>query len=154
MITLLASIAGFFSSIIPEILRILKDKNDKKHELDIFDRQLKFSKMKLDQQISQIDDKRDAQQQANIYATYNTGIHWIDAINGSVRPVLAYSFFIMYLGIKVLQYIALQEHNSNFSGDFLQYLNMLWTIDDQAIFAGIISFYFGQRTFSKSWNKR
>ncbi|OZG32274.1 hypothetical protein RiCNE_02800 [Rickettsia endosymbiont of Culicoides newsteadi] len=31
MITLLASITGFISSIIPEILKILKDQNDKKH---------------------------------------------------------------------------------------------------------------------------
>ena len=150
MITLLASIAGFFSSIIPEILRILKDKNDKKHELDVFDRQMKFSRMKLEHQISEIEGKRDAMQQTSLYSTYTTGIHWIDAINGSVRPVLAYSFFIMYFGVKLLQYTALKEH----VGDFAQYLNILWTIDDQAIFAGIISFYFGQRTFSKPWKKR
>jgi hypothetical protein len=150
MITLLASIAGFFSSIIPEILRIFKDKNDKKHELDIFDRQMKFSIIKADMQISEIEGRKDTLQQASLYSTYTTGIRWIDAINGSVRPVLAYSFFIMYFGVKVLQYMALKEYGS----DFMQYLNTLWTIDDQAIFAGIISFYFGQRTFSKPWKKR
>ena len=35
MITLLASIAGFISSIIPEIVKYFKDANDKKHELAI-----------------------------------------------------------------------------------------------------------------------
>ena len=28
-------------------------------------------------------------------------------------------------------------------------VNILWCVDDQAIFAGIISFYFGQRAVSK-----
>ena len=37
MITLLASIAGFISSIIPEIIKYFKDINDKKHELNILD---------------------------------------------------------------------------------------------------------------------
>jgi len=150
MITLLASIAGFFSSIFPEILKIFKDKNDKKHELDILDRQIKFNKAKESYQIQEIEIKRDMLEQAAIYQTYKTGINWIDAINGTVRPVLAYSFFIMYCGIKVLQYLALKSQ----AGQLHEYVQLLWSIDDQAIFAGIISFYFGQRTFAKVWRQK
>jgi len=29
------------------------------------------------------------------------------------------------------------------------HMEMLWSLEDQAIFAGIISFYFGQRAMSK-----
>ena len=43
MITLLASIAGFISSIIPELIKYFKDVNDKKHELSILDRQMEYS---------------------------------------------------------------------------------------------------------------
>jgi hypothetical protein len=32
-------------------------------------------------------------------------------------------------------------------------LEIIWNIDDQAIFAGIISFYYGQRTFKQTWKK-
>ncbi len=71
-----------------------------------------------------------------LYKTYNTGIKWVDVLNGTVRPVIAYSFFILYAVIKAMQ----------FSAD-LPWL--LWTVEDQAIFAGIISFYFGQRAMSK-----
>ena len=39
MITLLASIAGFITSIVPEIIKYFKDINDKKHELDILEKQ-------------------------------------------------------------------------------------------------------------------
>ncbi len=52
------------------------------------------------------------------------------------RPVIAYSFFILYALVKVMQ----------FSADMPW---LLWTAEDQAIFAGIISFYFGQRAMAK-----
>ena len=45
MITLLAAITGFISSIIPEILKIYKDINDKKHEINILDRQIANNKL-------------------------------------------------------------------------------------------------------------
>ena len=150
MITLLAFIAGFFSSIFPEILKIFKDKNDKKHELDILDRQMKLSKSKEKHALQEIEVRRDILEQASIYSTYKTGISWIDALNGTVRPVLAYSFFIMYCGIKVLQYLAIKHQGAQ----LYEYIQVLWTVDDQAIFAGIISFYFGQRTFTKVWRQK
>ena len=43
MITLLASIAGFISSIIPEIVKYFKDANDKKHELAIVEKQIEYN---------------------------------------------------------------------------------------------------------------
>ncbi|ABV74703.1 hypothetical protein A1C_01960 [Rickettsia akari str. Hartford] len=45
MITLLAVITGFISSIIPEILKMYKDINDKKHEINILDRQITNNKL-------------------------------------------------------------------------------------------------------------
>ncbi|HJD54321.1 MAG TPA: hypothetical protein LFW11_02990 [Rickettsia endosymbiont of Proechinophthirus fluctus] len=44
MITLLVAITGFMSSIMPEILKIYKDINDKKHEINILDRQIANNK--------------------------------------------------------------------------------------------------------------
>ncbi|MFO1242038.1 MAG: hypothetical protein U1E36_02395 [Rickettsiales bacterium] len=29
-----------------------------------------------------------------LYQTYNTGIRWVDTLNGTVRPVIAYNFFL------------------------------------------------------------
>lgn len=148
MITLLASIAGFVSSIIPEILKFLRDQTDKKHELNILDRQIEYSKQHQERAIEEIHISRDLFEQASLYSTYKSGINWVDAINGSVRPVLAYSFFIMYAGVKFMQYKAISA-----SASIINYIDVIWNVDDQAIFAGIISFYFGQRTFNKVKNK-
>ena len=145
MITLLASIAGFITSIVPEILKFFRDKNDKNHELKIFEKQIEFSQVSPGARGSEeIYITRDIIEQASLYSTYKTGISWVDALNGSVRPVLAYSFFVMYGAIKFIQYRAIST-----SLKVIADIEVLWSIDDQAIFAGIISFYFGQRAFSK-----
>ena len=144
MITLLASIAGFITSIIPELMRFFKDKHDKKHELELLDRQMKYSLELKGRELEEITINRETQLQNALYSTYNTGISWVDVLNGTVRPVLAYSFFIMYVWIKFIQYIYLTNSNS-----LVEYVHILWDVDDQAIFAGIISFYFGQRGFKR-----
>lgn len=149
MITLLASIAGFISSIIPEIVKYFKDVNDKKHELDILQKQIEYSQIATNRSLEEIHISRDIQEHASLYATYKTEISWVDALNGSVRPVLAYSFFLMYIGVKYVQYRAIEA-----SYHVIEYIEIIWNVDDQAIFAGIISFYYGQRTFQRLWKNK
>ena len=145
MITLFASIAGFITSLIPEILRFFKDKLDKSHELQLMDKQIRFSKNGYIKSPEEVEMTRDVMERLSLYSTYKTGINWVDALNGTVRPVLAYSFFAMYCAIKILQYQYVVK-----TALFVQHLDIIWSIDDQAIFASIVSFYFGQRAFAKS----
>jgi len=70
----------------------------------------------------------------------------VDALNGTVRPVIAYSFFMLYAAVKLLSYAAIAGSNAV---PFVVIHDTLWTEDDAAIFAGIISFYFGQRAMKK-----
>ena len=149
MITLLASIAGFIGSVIPEIVKYFKDVNDKKHELAILAKQIEYNQSSANRSLEEIHISRDILEQASLYATYKTEITWVDAFNGLVRPVLAYSFFIMYMGVKYIQYVAISA-----SSHVIEYIEIIWSVDDQAIFAGIISFYYGQRTFQKLWKNK
>ncbi len=146
MITLFAAVTGFISSIIPEILKIYKDINDKKHEINILDRQIANNKLNQSKTFTELNISQEMAEQYSLYSTYKSGVSWVDALNGSVRPVIAYSFFAMYGGVKYVQYKSLKS-----SALLVEYLDILWSIEDQTIFAGIISFYFGQRTFSKLW---
>lgn len=144
MVTLLASLAGFISSLIPEIMKFFIDRNDKKHELQILEYQMKLKKASSSDRLEEIAIHSNVSEVQALYKTYKTGICWVDALNGSVRPVLAYSFFFIYTFIKYLQYkiIAVAVNMADI-------LTILWSLEDQAIFAGIISFYFGQRAISK-----
>lgn len=148
MITLFASIAGFIGSVIPEIFKFFRDQNDKKHELQIMDRQIEHSKNNQSKPLEEIHISKDLLEQASLYSTYKSGVSWVDGLNGTVRPMLAYSFFIMYACVKFIQYQAISSVVLS-----IEYINIIWTLEDQAIFAGIISFYFGQRTFTKLWKK-
>lgn len=136
MITLIGALLGFISSAFPDLLKIWRDAADRKHELAILQMQMEQQRQGHTNRLEEINVQADIAESRALYKTYHTGIKWVDALNGTVRPVIAYSFFILYAVVKVMQ----------FSAD-LPWL--LWTAEDQAIFAGIISFYFGQRAMSK-----
>ena len=144
MITLLATLTGFISSLIPEIMKYFVDKNDKKHEIQIVEYQLQINKLNNNRKLEEIASLQNNSEAQAIYKTYKTGIYWVDSLNGTVRPVLAYAFFAIYSFIKFLQYKIVIA-----SAAIYEVIDILWNVDDQAIFAGIISFYFGQRTISK-----
>jgi len=144
MITLLASITGFIGSMLPEILKIYNDRHTRKHELEVIDRQIAQGQHIDIVSLDKLTGAQCTAEQASLYATYNTGVCWVDALNGSVRPMLAYSFFSIYACVKLIQYKAIVS-----TAHVVEYVDIIWNVDDQAIFAGIISFYFGQRTFNK-----
>jgi len=136
MITLLGSLLGFFGAAFPDILKLFKDSADRKHELAILQMQVEQQKQGHANRLEEIYVEADIAESRALYKTYSTGIRWVDALNGTVRPVVAYCFFILYATVKFMHY----------SAD-LPWL--LWTEEDQAIFSGIISFYFGQRAMAK-----
>ncbi len=145
MITLIASLTGFLGSIIPYLLNFLKDVSDKKHELEILDRQISMQKEGISQHLEEIKISENMQEMKSLYRTFYTKIPFVDAINGMVRPVLAYAFFALYVYVKYKQ-IWFFIINNDPAFILVEYV---WSGDDQAIFAGIISFYFGQRAMSK-----
>lgn len=148
MITLFASIAGFLSSIFPEIFKFLQDKNDKKQEIALMQLQIEAAKIQGNQKLQEVNIKADISEVEALLRTYNTGVKWVDAFNGTVRPVITYSFFILYATVKYMQYTIIPV-----DAPLFQYMDVLWNTEDQAIFAGIISFYFGQRAMGKIRSK-
>jgi hypothetical protein len=142
MITLLGSLLGFIGAAFPDILKIFRDKSDKEHELKILMLQIDQQKQGYTQRLDEIRTSADISESIELYKTYKIDIRWVDALNGSVRPVLAYAFFLLYASAKYLQFTLIPEGS-------MQMLWVLWQAEDQAIFAGIISFYFGQRAMSK-----
>jgi hypothetical protein len=149
MVTLLASLSGFFGSLFPELIKYFLDKNDKKHELGILRIQLQNNKVahKSKTEATRLD--FEGSELKTLYATYKSGINWVDALNATVRPMLAYAFFGIYFFCKYLQYNLLIDNLSK-----SELFELLWSLEDQAIFASIISFYYGQRAFSKLIGKK
>ncbi len=144
MVTLLGSLIGFLGSVFPDLLALFRDHQDKKHELKILDMQLEQQRQGHSQRLEEIHVQADIAESKVLYKTFHSGIAWVDALNGTVRPVLAYAFFLLYVMVKVMQFSLI-----DWSAPLPWHIALLWTLEDQAIFAGIISFYFGQRAMSK-----
>lgn len=145
MITLLGSLLGFISAMFPDLLKLFRDSQDRKHELAILEMQMEQQRQGHTNRLEEIQVNADIAESRALYQTYHTGIRWVDALNGTVRPVIAYSFFALYALVKFLSYAAIPEHGASLEVVY----QTLWTTDDEAIFAGIISFYFGQRAMAK-----
>ncbi len=148
MLTLLGSLLGFLTSAVPSLIKLFQDKQDKKHELALLEKQaelniklgeLKFeaAQLQTDTQVLQM-----AYQFADpfkvsdrdIYKSFKSIVY---LLTSSVRPVVTYLFLLGYLFFKWQLFIELKDYK------------LIWTEDDMALFAGVISFWFGSREISK-----
>ena len=142
--TLLATLLGFISSTFPDLLKLWKDGADRKHELAILQMQLEQQQQGHVNRLEEIQVVADGIEARALYKTYSIGIKWVDALNGTVRPVLAYSFFLLYASVKYAQISILLD-----TVNILEAFPLIWHEEDQTIFASIVSFYFGTRAMGK-----
>ena len=76
----------------------------------------------------------------------NKGTGFIAGLQKSVRPVITYCFFILFAVIEVNLLQQALASGADLSGA----LDTLWDEDTKAIFAAIISFWFGSRAVEKA----
>lgn len=148
MITFLGALLGFLGSAFPDVLRFFKEKEDRKHELDILDRQMEMMKLGHSQRLEEIQVQADMQETTALYrhAEKQGGI-FIDALSGSVRPIMTYAFFGLYAALKISQ--ALVLYKPSLVPSWANLIIHIWHEEDQALFATIMSFWFGQRALRK-----
>jgi hypothetical protein len=68
----------------------------------------------------------------------------------SVRPVITYLFFTLFAAVKVAALNQAMSAGSDFNAAII----LVWDPETQAIFAAIISFWFGSRAIEKGTIKR
>lgn len=150
MIALLGSLLGFLTSIVPDLFKIQKENADRVQELAILKLQMEAQAQGHTERLEEINASADISEMQEIYKTYNSGIHWVDALNATVRPILTYAFFILYATTKIaLFYSAMTLPWATPA----QAIVGLWTEEDIGIFSGIVSFYFGTRAMQKLRDK-
>jgi hypothetical protein len=149
MITLLGSLLGFFTSALPEFIKIYRDHKDRDHELAIMDRQIECMQKGHTQRLEEIQIASDAQVSQAMYThARETGVRWVDALGGTVRPMITYAFFLLYASVKIAQILII--HKTIGVQSWADALVYIWHLEDQALFATVLSFWFGQRMLLKS----
>ncbi|MDD2663949.1 MAG: hypothetical protein PHD19_09330 [Dechloromonas sp.] len=153
--TLLGTVFGGLFRMAPEVLKWLDRKDERSHELAMFDKQLEADKLRGDQAIAQINAQADAaigaaEVQAIIEATkaqaVQTGIKWVDALNALVRPVLALQWLIVLWPAVIVAGFALAVQ---YGTDPLVALRAAFGVDEKAMAASVASFWLVDRSLRK-----
>jgi hypothetical protein len=139
MITLLGSLLGFGTSFLPEVLNYFKANQEHKHNMEMMTRRSEL-------QLEVMDKQAEIKETEGLYKhdSMDAG-GFINALRGSVRPVITYVFFGLFVAIKVTALIALM----NSGNDLGRSLSLIWDDNTSGLFAAIMSFWFGGRSISK-----
>ena len=102
MITIIGSLIGFGTSMLPRAFDMFQDWQDRKQELEIMDRQIKMAEMRHTQKLEQLNVQADIAESKAIYkhASKMKNDGWVGSLRASVRPILTYLFFAVFAIVK------------------------------------------------------
>lgn len=147
MLTLLGSLLGFISSAFPELLKIWQNKQGYAHELEILDRRIEQLRLGYTQLLTELEVKASNDQYLGLlkHDGQPSGVTWVDGLRASVRPVITYAFFLLFTTVKIstLSILVIDKGMA-----IVVALPQIWDPETQALFAAVISFWFGQRATS------
>ena len=152
--TLLGGLLGGAFRLAPELLKWLDRKGERGHELTMQDKALKFEKLRGVQRMAEIGAGADAAWNVGAIETLReavrtqgekTGVRWADALSSSVRPVITYWFIALYCAAKTATVAAALTGGAGWGVAILY----AWTEADQALWAGVLNFWFLGRVFDR-----
>lgn len=146
MFALAGSALGFFSSFLPSVMSFLQDRADKTHELRILGLQMEQQRLGHEQRLQEINVDADIREIEALYRHDGpSGVTWVDGLRASVRPVITYAFFLLFMFVEVTAYLALLRAGV----DTLTAAAIVWDEPTQALFAAVMSFWFGNRALQR-----
>jgi hypothetical protein len=138
---LIGSILGFGSSVVPAITEHYKSKRQWEFELKKMEKMAELQVKGYDHEIKRFQEMGLHEEQKALLehdTAISRGEGFMSALQKSVRPV-----------ITTIEITLLREA-VNDGMSLTQALNILWDDDTKAIFAAIISFWFGSRAIEKA----
>ena len=152
--TLLGGLLGGAFRLAPEILKWLDRNGERSHELSMQDKALEFEKLRGAQRMGEIGASADAAWNTGAIEALRdavrgqsekTGVAWADALSSSVRPVITYWFMALYCAAKTATVAAAVTGGAGWGVAILY----AWTEADQALWAGVLNFWFLGRVFDR-----
>ncbi len=152
--TLLGGLLGGVFRLAPEILKWLDRKGERGHELAMQDKALEFEKLRGAQRMAEIGSAAEAAWNVGAIEALReavtaqgrpSGVLWADALSASVRPVITYWFMALYCAAKTAGFAAAVTAGAGLGTAILH----AWTEADQALWAGVLNFWFLGRVFDR-----
>jgi len=152
--TLLGGLLGGVFRLAPEVLKWFDRKSERGHELAMQDKALEFERLRGAQKMAEIGAAGDAAWNTGAIEALRdavrtqgekTSVRWADALSISVRPVITYWFMALYCAVKTAAFVGAMTAGVGWSAAVLQ----AWTEADQALWAGVLNFWFLGRVFDR-----
>lgn len=144
MLSLLSSLLGFGASFLPKIMDYFQDRQDHRQELAIMDKQLEVEKVRGNIKLEMVNVDADIAETKNLLRhdakLQAKASQWVTNLAASVRPVISYLFFIEFFGLTVCV---------NMGWIDMGHYRQIWDEPTQAMFAAVVSFWFGSRSFNR-----
>jgi len=149
---IIGSLFGGIFRLAPEVLKFFDKKNERQHELQMFNLQTDLEKMRgefrveeryVDHSVAQLDAIKEAfvEQRKTSEASYK----WVAALSALVRPMITYLLFGLYILYKVTV-----MYTAYIMGvPWIEIVKNSWTVEDFGMLNMILTFWFVGRSIEK-----
>lgn len=147
MFTILSPLIGIIGSLLPSIVRIFERRQEMKYEIELtrvkLDAALQQSKVQLD--VEGI--KADVEEGKSLRSHDRSidGGKYINTLRASIRPVITYCFFFLFVAVKVAAAWTMIANGQSVP----EMLKAVWDPETMSLFSTIIAFWFGSRVIEK-----
>jgi hypothetical protein len=152
----LGSLIGGAFRLAPEVLKWLDRKNERAHELAMFERQCELEKVRGSIKLQEIGAERDLAVDTGVMAAFKSAIDqqtelakaaggFIAALSASVRPVMTYYVLVLYGLVKIATFYVLVQANAQGA----EIIAKMWAPDDMALLCGVVNYWIMDRTLAK-----
>ena len=143
---------GFGTSFLPEVLNYFKRGQEQKYELQRMQMEMEIMAKRSELKIAELDKQAEIKETEGLYKHDNVDAGgFINALRGSVRPIITYAFFGLFVAIKVTALLSLMNQTGM---QLNMALSTIWDDQTAGLFAAIMSFWFGNRAVSKYYKTK
>lgn len=150
---LLGALFGGLFRLAPEVLKWLDRKNERSHELKMFEARVELEAMQGQQKLAEIGATREMAVDTGALAAFKAAIDqqveilkgvggFMAKLSASVRPVLTYILLFMYVFFKLGLFFSTP-------GNAWETMVNIYNSDDMALLAGVINYWMVDRTLQK-----
>lgn len=147
MLALLSPLFGILGSLLPSVVRMFERKQEIKYEIELTKIKLDAAERQADLNfnIEMVKSDSNLRQSALDHDKSIDGGKFINALRASIRPVITYTFFFLFVSVKVAAaYVMINTGQS-----VPEMLKAVWDIETMSLFSTIIAFWFGSRVMEK-----
>jgi hypothetical protein len=160
MLSLISSLMGFAAGGLPKLIDVYQQKGDQKHELALmaaqrereialakegFVAQAKVEEIKTEQIAMQTQAQEKLAMWKHDMKIGEGASTWVINLRASVRPVVTY----LFVGLLIVVDVAGIWYAYSTGVAFAEAIEVIFSDDEMAILAAIISFWFGSQAFNK-----